>query len=376
MRSLLDVYRDLSYRKKILLFLVIGFGVAIYFQQTNAISALVMLLVIHILHLVFYTEQPRIFWVYCAFSIAIVIILDIWQAFFEFSFPIFLFLTAFETLRVILMAIVRYPMTIQELKDWNEKLEERVEKRTAELEEANAKLRELDQMKTTFVQQASHDLRTPLAAIKGSLDNLSIGVAGELNEKQKKILNRATRSVDRLTDLINDVLDLSRLETGRIKVEKANISFATIVKSAVRENQSAADVRRIAIDFTSTDDSLFIYADAGKMERVAGELINNAIKYTPEEGTITVRLEDQDRYARLSVQDTGIGMSAEDCKKIWSRFYRTYDSQFFAKGSGLGLSIVKELVEMHQGTIQVKSEKGKGTTFTLFLPLVQKPVTQ
>lgn len=258
----------------------------------------------------------------------------------------------------------------------------------AELQEANAQLIQLDQMKSAFVSQASHDLRTPLTAIKGSLDNLIVGIAGDLNEKQARIMERATKSVDRLTNLINDVLDLSRIESGRIVLEKSDIPFKTLVENSINENRPAAALKQIPISFHAEEGDYIWRIDGGKMERVVGELISNAIKYTPVGGTVHINLnaregetpaepkagmgeapaEPSAQTIILSVRDSGIGMTPEECAKIWERFYRTAASRKFAKGSGLGLSIAKELVELHGGTLTVTSRLGEGTTFTLTLP--------
>ncbi len=236
-----------------------------------------------------------------------------------------------------------------------------------ELQQVNAQLIQLDQMKSQFVSQASHDLRTPLTAIKGSLDNLLLGIAGDLNEKQQKIMTRATNSVDRLTNLINDVLDLNRIETGRIVLEKTNVPFGSLVENSINENKPAAEQKRIQLTANLETDPT-IHADAGKLERVVGELISNAIKYTSEGGSVEVSLTQSDDKVILSVKDSGIGMTKEECEKIWERFYRTNASKTFAKGSGLGLSIAKELVEMHGGKLEVESEVGKGSTFTMQMP--------
>jgi signal transduction histidine kinase len=279
-----------------------------------------------------------------------------------------------ECIRIFLMALIHYPSAISELKELNEDLEKRVEQRTQELSrtnqkltQANAELQQLDQMKTAFVSQASHDLRTPLTAIKGSLDNLSIGIAGELTEKQLRILKRAIRSVDRLTDLINDILDLNRIESGRVVLEKRDFSLRESVASLVQENRPAAEQKGIQLKFEKPDDSCFVHADPGKIERVIGELIGNAVKYTKENGSVMVYMKKEMNVVTLSVQDNGVGLSPEACKKIWERFYRVPETQHAAKGSGLGLSIAKEVIGMHGGTISVSSELGKGTTFTVQL---------
>ncbi len=282
----------------------------------------------------------------------------------------------------------RFAKTQKRYATLNVELEDRVDRRTKELEhaneeldttnqylnnanselqEANAQLIQLDQMKTQFVSQASHDLRTPLTAIKGSLDNLLMGIAGALNEKQQKVMTRATTSVDRLTNLINDVLDLNRIETGRIVLEKSDIPFKTLVDNIVNENRPAADQKQITLN-ANLGDEITLHIDGSKIERVVGELISNAIKYTPDNGTVDVSLMTDEQNVSLTVKDSGIGMTPEECGKIWERFYRTAASQKFAKGSGLGLSIAKELVELHGGTIEIISEQSKGTTFTLRLP--------
>ncbi len=237
----------------------------------------------------------------------------------------------------------------------------------AELQHANAQLLELDKLKSAFVSQASHDLRTPLTAIKGSLDNLLLGIAGALNEKQEKIMSRAVKSVDRLTDLVNDVLDLSRIESGRMVLEKSNVPIKTLVENIINENKPAAEKKRIQLTANLETDAT-IHADAAKLERVVGELISNAIKYTPEGGNVDVSLTQTGNQITLSVQDTGIGMTQEECERIWERFYRTNASKSFAKGSGLGLSIAMELIEMHGGMISVESEPGKGSRFIMNIP--------
>ena len=243
-----------------------------------------------------------------------------------------------------------------------------LQKTNLQLQQANEDLRELDEMKSAFVSQASHDLRTPLTAIKGSLDNLVRGVGGGLNERQAKVMDRAVRAVDRLTDLINDVLDISRIESGRMVIEKSQILFEALVQSVIHENQPAADQKEITVQTTGVKESYPVQVDGGKMERVVGELVSNAIKYTPEGGSVEVGLRREENQVVLSVRDSGIGMTSDECKKIFERFYRTRASQDMAKGSGLGLSIAKELIEMHGGTLAVESEVGKGTTFTMTLP--------
>ncbi|MBD3266141.1 hypothetical protein GF373_05680 [bacterium] len=294
----------------------------------------------------------------------------------------------------------RFAKTSKDLAALNIELEDRVARRTSQLKKANEELRELDKMKSSFVNQASHDLRTPLTAIKGSLDNLGFGIAGQLNEKQKKIVARATKSVERLGNLVNDLLDLSRIESGRIVLEKSHIPFISLIENIIGENKPAADQKQIQLTTDFCNEAVTMNLDGGKIERVVGELIGNAIKYTPEGGTVNITLlicgladfpdlhslnhiTEQEKetgnreWAVLSVRDSGIGMTQEECQKIWERFYRTNASKMMAKGSGLGLSIAKELVELHGGTITAESDKGKGTVFSMILPMEEgKPQSQ
>lgn len=348
--------------------------IAAFTGQYASLSVLFPILVIQYFYYLFYVKRPKSFYLFLVTGLVLYAVNWIFPTLVATS--VFSTIAGLECCRVILMAILRYPQTIETMQALTEELEKRVEDRTMELKEANEKLhranlelRELDKMKSAFVSQASHDLRTPLAAIKGSLDNLHLGVAGELNEKQSRILQRAIRSVDRLTDLINDVLDLSRIESGRTVLTPTDIPIEPLVAGIVSENQPAAQQKNITLHAELNAGQTTIHADPGKIERVVGELISNAIKYTPDNGTIEVTLSVQYDKAVLTVKDSGIGISREECRKIWERFYRTNASKNFAKGSGLGLSIAKELVEMHGGKITVESEPNQGTTFTLSLPI-------
>ncbi|MFB3788264.1 MAG: sensor histidine kinase, partial [bacterium] len=275
-------------------YLLIGFfAISILDFDYFSVSVIGMIIVIRYFYSLFYTKQPRSYIFFYFAGIAIVVLN--WN-YPTFQLPLtFITLAILECVRIIIMAVLRYPDTIQNFQALTEELERRVEQRTAELREANLqlqqanlKLLELDQMKTAFVSQASHDLRTPLTAIKGSLDNLTLGVAGELNDKQKKIMLRASRSVDRLTNLINEILDLNRIESGRITLEKSMVSLNSMVEQSLLENMPAADRKQIRLQGFPSEEALTLYADPSKIERVCGELISNAIKYTPPGGAILV----------------------------------------------------------------------------------------
>lgn len=356
--------------------LSVVFCISIYTLDYLAVLTVLVTAILALEYHLFYTKLSFNYYAYMILGLIMTVVNLINDQFI--LTWIFVGFAIIECIRIFLMALIHYPSAISELKELNEDLERRVGQRTTELSlanhqltQANAELQQLDQMKTAFVSQASHDLRTPLTAIKGSLDNLSIGIAGELTEKQQRILQRAIRSVDRLTDLINDILDLNRIESGRVVLEKRDFSLRESVASLVQENKPAADQKGIQLIFEKPDDSCFVHADPGKIERVIGELIGNAVKYTNENGSVSVCLTHNRDYVTVAVHDNGVGLSPDACKKIWDRFYRVPETQHSAKGSGLGLSIAKEVVEMHGGQIFVSSELGKGTTFAIQLQSVQ-----
>lgn len=354
--------------------LLIVFGISIFMQSFWAVITVTVLAILMLEYHLFYTQRPYIA-PFFLISGLVITAMNLYQGNPNIT-GVFIVIVFLECIRVFGMALLRYPSTISELEHLTEELEKRVEQRTEELSRANqqlahanSELQQLDKMKTSFVSQASHDLRTPLTAIKGSLDNLSLGIAGELSEKQQKILQRAIHSVDRLTDLINDILDLNRIESGRVVLEKRDFSIRDCISNLVLENKPAADQKHIQLVFHKNEEPYTVHADQGKMERVIGELIGNAIKYTHENGMVSIEICKDESNIAVCVQDNGMGLSPESCAKIWERFYRVPEAQHTAKGSGLGLSIAKEIVEMHEGQIWVESEIGKGTAFQIKLPV-------
>lgn len=353
---------------------ILFLAASLVFQKFSAGVPVLCIFVLHFIYYLFYTRRPSQFWLF--YILGFFTGGYVWYSGSNSLLYLYGAIALGECLRVHFMAILRYPSTIKDLQLLTEELEKRVERRTSELRisnerlsRANEELKKLDEMKSAFVSQASHDLRTPLAAIKGSLDNLILGVAGETTEKQRRVLNRAAKSVDRLSRLIDDILDLNRIESGRTSLEKRCVVLFDILRNSVQENRPAAGHKQIAISLQCQDRETKIHADPGKLERVFAELIGNAIKYTPEGGRVEILCQRDGGYMAVCVSDTGIGMSGDECRRVWDRFYRTHASQKFAKGTGLGLSIAKELVEMHRGTIEAESEPGKGTRFVVRLPL-------
>jgi signal transduction histidine kinase len=247
-----------------------------------------------------------------------------------------------------------------------------------QLEKANQELRKIDSMKSEFVSVASHELRTPLAAIKNAVQLVLKGTAGKINENQARFLSMAERNINRLTNILNDLLNLSRIESGRIELNFEDIKLKGIIELAASSLRPHADEKSIQIDVEVSEQLPAVYGDQEKIEQILTNLISNAIKFTPEGGKVLIIAKplskDQkggysERVA-VSVKDTGIGIPPEHLEAIFEKFHQVEGSLHRSMGgTGLGLAITKGLVEAHQGKIWVESEPEKGSTFTFTLPL-------
>ncbi len=235
------------------------------------------------------------------------------------------------------------------------------------------RLRELDKMKSDFVSNVSHELRTPLTAIKGSVDNMLDGITGQLNEKQDRYLARIKSNADRLTRLINNVLDLSRIEAGKIDLKSAYLSLVTLAQEVAESIRPVATEKLISLEVASPDISATAWADRDKITQVLMNLVGNAVKFTPPHGKVSVAVNrNGDQWMQISVTDTGPGIPPEEAGKIFDRFYQIDQTgKQKARGTGLGLAISKVLVEMHGGKIWLESAIGRGSTFSFTVPAQQ-----
>jgi putative tryptophan/tyrosine transport system substrate-binding protein len=251
------------------------------------------------------------------------------------------------------------------------KLEKKVEDRTRELALANERLKELDHLKSDFVSHVSHELRTPLTAIKGAVDLMLREIAGPLTEKQVHYLTRVRANTQDLAGLINDLLDLSKIESGRIEVKSSRVSLSGIVRDAVESLRPVAAEKAIALETTIYEPSILVWADRNKINQVLTNLIGNAIKFTPVQGKVTVSASrNGGESVQVSVTDTGPGVPPDEKEKIFAKFYRVAEvNGENSKGTGLGLAISKALVELHGGKLWVESEEGGGSTFSFTLPV-------
>lgn len=260
------------------------------------------------------------------------------------------------------------------LEDANRHLEKRVEQRTAELQLALAKLAELNQIKTNFISNVSHELRTPLTHIKGYVELMVTESLGPLTEDQKAALEVSQRSVNRLKNLIEDLIMFSAAARGEMALQRQSLNLYAAASSALNYAQQKSEDHNVEL-LDDIDASLpNILADEQKLSWVLNQLLDNAIKFTPSGGTVklSIRREpDNANMVRISVSDTGIGIPEHRFTEIFEAFHQLDGSSTRRYGgTGLGLALVKEIIEAHGSVIQVKSTVNVGTEFS-FLMLLQ-----
>lgn len=228
---------------------------------------------------------------------------------------------------------------------------------------------ELDKMKTEFISTVSHELRTPLATMKEFASIMSDEIAGKLTQEQKDYIDIIKGNIDRLTRLINNLLDISKIEAGKTELKKAYVDIAHLARTIISGLKFEADGKQVEIQSVFPEAPLHIYADPDKIIQIFTNLISNAIKFTPEKGKVTVEIRDREKEIECSVSDTGKGIALEDMGKLFSKFQQIgREAGSGAKGTGLGLAISKELVEMHNGQIRAESKVGQGSKFVFLLP--------
>jgi PAS domain S-box-containing protein len=228
----------------------------------------------------------------------------------------------------------------------------------------------IEQIKDEFIGMVSHELRTPLTAIKGSIDLLSDEAVGSINQEQKNMLIAGKRNVERLTRLINEVLDLQKLRSGKLDMHWTCEDIKAVIQEAVETMQVQAKEKKLGISLC-LDENLpsGIFMDRDRIIQVLLNLLSNAIMFSSE-GLITITAKPHEQKLRISVSDQGIGIAKEDIPKLFTHFTQLASSQYRKVGStGLGLAICKQLIESHHGQIWVNSEPGQGSVFTFEIPL-------
>lgn len=268
-----------------------------------------------------------------------------------------------------LVIAISNSLSVEVIRDLNENLQQKVDNATRELRRSNEKLKELDKTKDEFLSIASHQLRTPLTSIKGYVDMLRDGDFGEVNEAQKNALDETFSSSERMVRLINDFLNISRLQTGKFTIEKRPTSFDDLVQQEVNMLKLVAAQSDIKIN-AKIDKINDVNLDVEKVQQVVVNMIDNAIYYSKPNSTIEVKLKKSKNFAEFTVKDTGIGVPKEDQEKLFSKFFRAPNARTRRPdGTGVGLFLSKKVVVGHKGEIIFKSEEGKGSTFGFKLPL-------
>jgi len=242
-----------------------------------------------------------------------------------------------------------------------------------EHKKAEEKLKETMEIKSQFISTVSHELRTPLGCMKEGIAIVLDGLVGQINDQQRKFLDLAKRNVDRLAVLVNNVLDFQQLEADKTRLDIQANDISEVLEEAYQTMVSSAKNKGIDFSLELEDSLPKARFDSAKIIQVLTNLINNAIKFTPEGGNVRVCAGVQGQDLVMRISDTGMGIPKQALPKIFNRFYRVHRPGKEIQGTGLGLAIVNKIVTMHGGKIEVESEVDKGTTFIVFLPLAGPP---
>ena len=244
-----------------------------------------------------------------------------------------------------------------------------------ELARKNEELTHLDELKSDFMATMSHELRTPLTSIIGYSDMLLSGMTGELNEKQSAFVDSILKGGETLLNLINDVLDLTKIEAGRLELNFEAVDLRAALLGVLPVVKPRAQDKRIRISTFLPTDLPLVWADPAKLNQILLNLITNGVKYTHENGNVSVEARTVDGLVEIRINDTGIGIAREDQDKVFQRFTQIDSSATRSQGgTGLGLAIVRELVELHGGAIRCQSKLGKGSSFIFTMPISTTPV--
>jgi signal transduction histidine kinase len=234
--------------------------------------------------------------------------------------------------------------------------------------------REIDRMKSDFINSVSHELRTPLTSIKAYAETMLYD-KNMPEETKIEFLKIIDEESDRLTNLINGILEIGRIEAGTIEITRKAVNMTPVISRAVADLEYLAGKKKITLKAEIAENLPELLGDENKIHSMVTNLVNNAIKFTPENGQITVNAQVCRNELVIKVSDTGMGIPKEDLPKIFGRFYRVHRPGKQIQGTGLGLAIVKEIVIRHDGRIDVESEIEKGSTFTVYLPFAPETVS-
>jgi len=256
-------------------------------------------------------------------------------------------------------------------------LRDRLAQQNLELAAANAELRRLDEIKSTFISVAAHELRTPLAPLRGYLEVLLDEEIGHLNDEQREYLAVVQESARRLVALASNLLDVTRIEAGRVELVLRPTDLLALVETVLAEYGPQLEARSQHLTLCASPDLPPALCDEMRALQIIGNLLSNASKYTPQGGAIRVSLAlaEEEGFLQVSLADSGVGVPAEDQPNLFTPFFRARSAILTrAGGAGLGLSIARSLVEQHGGRIWFASEPGQGSTFHVTFPIADRPV--
>ena len=275
-----------------------------------------------------------------------------------------------ETIADELVIAIQNALSLEQVREVNANLQDRIDEATHSLLISNAKLRRIDDTKDEFLSMASHQLRTPLTSVKGYVSMLLDGDAGPINEQQRKFLNEAFVSSNRMAGIIGDFLNVSRLQTGKFSLERELVPLADLVSDEVNHLKSTAKVRGLALHYHKPAHFPELMLDKSKMEQVIMNFIDNAIFYAPNTGAIEIELFQRAGKVVFTVRDYGIGVPENEQSNLFGKFYRATNArQKRPDGTGVGLYLAKKVIVAHKGSIIFESEEGKGSTFGFEIPL-------
>lgn len=281
-----------------------------------------------------------------------------------------------------LVLAIQNALRFEEIQNFNKTLEQKVDDATHKLQKANDKLVALDQTKDDFISMASHQLRTPLTSVKGYLSMVLEGDAGQVNKDQKELLSQAFVSSQRMVYLISDLLNVSRLRTGKFVIDASPIDLADIVESEVAQLRETASARGLKLIYKKPKDFPVLMLDETKIRQVMTNYLDNAIYYTPTNGRIDVVLKDNHETIELLVQDSGIGVPKQEQHHLFTKFFRAGNAKKARPdGTGLGLFMAKKVIIAQGGAIIFTSTQGKGSTFGFTfqknkLKIPEKPISK
>ena len=269
-----------------------------------------------------------------------------------------------------LVIAIQNALSVQEVKELNATLQQRIDAATKELRHSNAQLQRLDEAKDEFVSMASHQLRTPLTSVKGYIDMVMEGDAGKITDMQKHLLGEAFTSSERMVHLINDFLNVSRLQTGKFMIDRRPVDLAKLVAQEVDSLRTTASQRQLTLGYKADAKLPQLYLDEGKMRQVIMNFIDNALYYSKEKSTIHIALQSDGKDLRLTVKDTGIGVPESEQAQLFAKFFRASNARKQRPdGTGVGLFLAKKVITAHSGEMIFSSTEGQGSTFGFTLPI-------